>query len=309
LTSPTVSLPIELRQNATDANNAGTATIAAVYAQDQIALSDHVQAVLGLRFDSFNVDFHNNRTGANFTSHDGLLSPRAGLIYKPVAPVSIYASYSLAYVPRAGDQLSSLSLSNQALDPEEFRNYEVGAKWDVRQLALSVATYRLDRGNVAVADAIDPTRSILVDAQRTTGVEAGIDGRVTRRWTMAGGYAFQRGEITRSISATAQAGAVLAQVPRHALSLWNKYDVTDKVGAGVGVIYRGDIFAATDNAVTLPAFTRVDGALFWNASTKLRAQLNVENLFDVRYFASAHNNSNILPGAPRAIKVSVTTRF
>ncbi len=309
LTNPTIALPVEFRQNATDAANSGAATIAAVYAQDQIALSEHVQAVVGLRFDSFSVDFRNLRSGASFTSHDGLVSPRAGLIYKPVAPVSIYASYGLAYVPRAGDQLSSLSLSNQALDPEEFRNYEVGAKWDIRELALSVATYRLDRGNVAVADPADPARSILVDAQRTTGVEAGIDGRVTTRWTMTGGYAFQQGRITRSISATAQAGARPAQLPRHSLSLWNRYDVAATIGAGVGVIYRGDSFAATDNLVTLPAFTRVDGALFWKATTRLLAQVNVENLFDAGYFVSAHSNNNILPGSPRAVKFAVTARF
>lgn len=309
LSNPTVSLPLEFRQNGTDADNSGTATIAAVYAQDQIALSDHLQAVIGLRFDSFNVDFRNNRSGAAFTSHDGLLSPRAGLILKPIAPMSIYASYSLSYVPRAGDQLSSLSLTNQALDPEEFRNYEAGAKWDLRALAFSVAAYRLDRGNVAVADPADATRLILVDAQRTKGIEAGVDGRVARWWTIAGGYAFQQGEITRSISATAQAGSVLAQVPRHSLSLWNKYDLPARLGAGVGVIYRGRIFAATDNLVTLPAFTRVDGALFWSATAKLRAQLNIENVLNERYFASAHNNSNILPGSPRAFKVSMTARF
>lgn len=309
LSHPLVGLPLEFRQNATDADNSGTATIAAVYAQDQIALSSHVQAVVGLRYDSFAVDFTNNRSGAIVTSRDGLLSPRAGLIFKPIAPVSIYASYSLAYVPRAGDQLSSLSLSNQALDPEEFRNYEVGAKWDVRSVALSIAAYRLDRGNVAVADPADATRSVLVDAQRMKGLEASVDGRLTPWWTIAGGYAFQHGEITRSISATAQAGASLAQVPRHSLSLWNKYDLPARLGAGIGLIHRGEMFAATDNRVTLASFTRVDGALFWTATAKLRAQINVENLFDERYFASAHNNSNILPGSPRAFKVSVTARF
>lgn len=309
LSNPVSSLPVEFRQNATDADNHGTATIAAVYAQDQITLSSHLQAVIGLRFDSFNVDFTNHRTGATFTSRDRLLSPRAGLIFKPVTPLSLYASYSLAYVPRAGDQLSSLSLTNQALDPEEFRNYEAGAKWDVKGLALTVAAYRLDRGNVAVTDPLDPTRSILVDAQRTTGVEAGIDGRVTRRWTLAGGYAFQDGTITRSISATVQAGARLAQVPRHSLSLWNKVDLTTKVSAGVGVIHRGALYVATDNLVTLPAYTRVDGALFWNATAKWRAQANVENLLNTRYFASAHSNHNILPGSPRALRLALTTRF
>ena len=104
-----------------------------------------------------------------------------------------------------------------------------------------------------------------------------------KAWSVTGGYAFQRGDITRSISATALAGAVLAQLPRHSFSLWNKVDVSDRLGAGVGVIYRGDIFTSTDNLVTLPAFTRVDGALFWNATRNVRAQLNVENMFDAAY--------------------------
>ena len=75
------------------------------------------------------------------------------------------------------------------------------------------------------------------------------------------------------------------------------------------MLHRGDIFAATDNLVTLPAFTRVDGALFWDATRSVRAQLNVENAFDTRYFASANGNNNILPGSPRAIRFAVTTTF
>jgi catecholate siderophore receptor len=309
LANPVTMLPVDFRQSATDADNAGTATIAAVYAQDQLTLSRHLQAVAGVRFDSFKVDFRNHRTGADFRSRDNLVSPRAGLIYKPIEPVSVYGSYSLSYVPRAGDQLSSLSLTNHALDPEEFRNYEIGAKWDVRSLALSIAAYRLDRGNVAVTDPADVTRSILVDAQRTTGVEAALDGRITKAWSVTGGYAFQRGEITRSISATALAGSWLAQVPRHSLSLWNKFDVSARFGAGAGVIYRSDIFTSTDNLVTLPAFTRVDSALFWNATRNVRAQLNVENVFNARYYASANGNNNIQPGSPRAIRFAVTTTF
>lgn len=309
LSSPVTSLPVEFRQSATDADNHGTALIAAVYAQDQIALSEHLQAVVGLRLDSFNVDFHNNRTGGWFTSHDRLLSPRAGVILKPMAPLSLYASYSVAYLPRAGDQLASLSLTNQSLDPEQFRNYEVGAKWDAGTTALTLATYRLDRGNVAVADPNDPTRSMLVDAQRSKGIEASIDGRVMTRWTIAGGYAFQDARITRSISSSTQAGAVLAQVPRHSFSLWNKFDLSRRVGSGVGVISHGDTFAATDNLVRLPAFTRIDAALFWKITRQVRAQVNVENLLDTRYYASAHNNTNILPGSPRAIRVAMTTGF
>jgi len=174
---------------------------------------------------------------------------------------------------------------------------------------VTAALYRLDRGNVAVPDPADPTRSILVDAQRTRGLELEMSGAVTRDWNLIAGYAYQNGTITRSISAGAQAGAVLAQVPDHSLSLWSKYDVSRRWSAALGVIRRSAMFAATDNTVVLPGFTRVDGALFFDVTEGLRAQVNVENLFDKAYYASAHSNTNITPGSPRAVKVSVTTRF
>ena len=263
-----------------------------------------------MRFDSFNADVTNNRTATDFSSDDGLLSPRLGLIFKPIQPLSLYGSYSLTYLPRAGEQLSSLSLTNQALDPEEFRNYEVGAKWDVvPSFSFTAALYRLDRGNVIVPDPNDPTTSILVDAQQTKGLELGLDGHVTPAWSVAGGYAYQDGEITRSISASAQAGAVLAQLPKHSVSLWNKYDVTSRFAAALGIIYRGDVFTSTDNLVVLPSWTRVDAALYYNVTPRVRAQANVENLFNENYYLNAHSNTNITPGSPRGLRVALTTRF
>jgi catecholate siderophore receptor len=305
-----VRVPVDFRQSATDADNHGVATVAAVYAQDQIELSSHFDAIVGVRYDDFQVDFTNDRTGARFSSVDHLVSPRAGLVFKPVEPVSLYASYSLAYVPRAGEQLGSLTLSNRALDPEQFRNYEVGAKWDATPgLALSAAVYRLDRTNVVVPDPADPTRSLLADGQRTKGLELGATGLLTRAWQVTAAYAFQDGVLTSTLSPTAPAGAVLAQLPRHTLSVWNRYDFTARWGGGLGIVYRGDMFTSTDNTVTLPSFVRADAAVFANLTEHLRAQLNLENVFDAHYYASAHNNFNITPGSPRAARLTLVTRF
>jgi catecholate siderophore receptor len=310
LLSPTVSSIMEFRQSATDADNHGVAIIAAVYAQDQVELSRHVQAVVGLRLDSFRVDFTNSRTGALFEGDDLLVSPRAGLIVKPVEPVSLYGSYSVSYLPRAGEQLTSLSLSTQSLDPEEFHNYEVGAKWEVvPSLAFTAAVYRLNRGNVVVPDPGDPTRSLLVDGARTNGLEVEINGSPAERWSIAGGYAYQDGKVLESLSASAPAGARLPQLPKHSFSLWNKVDVTERFGVGLGVIRRGDSLASTDNTVTLPGYVRVDTGVFLDVTRQLRLQANVENLFDEEYYPNAHNNNNITPGAPRLFRVSLITRF
>jgi catecholate siderophore receptor len=309
LDSPTISLPVQFRQSATDADNHGVATVAAVYLQDQLQLTSHWQAVAGLRLDAFDLDFTNNRSGVTLASRDRLLSPRLGVVYKPILPVSIYGSYTLTYIPRSGDQLSSLSLSNQALEPEQFRNYEAGVKWDVGQaVAVTGAVYRLDRGNVAIADPNDTTRSILVDAQRTVGLELEMNGTIGALGLSAG-YAWQDGEITRAISPSVPAGSVLAQLPKHSVSLWSKYAVTDRWAAALGVVHRSGMFAAADNAVTLPGFTRVDGGVFFDVNARLRAQVNVENLFDADYFASAHNNNNITPGGPRGVRFSLTARY
>jgi len=310
LGSPTTSLPVEFRAAASDADNHGVATVAAVYVQDQIALSRHVDVVAGVRYDRFNVDLLNNRTAAELTSHDNLVSPRVGLIVKPNPAVSLYTSSSRTYLPRAGEQLASLSPTNQALDPETFRNIEAGAKWELSPtLSMTAAVYRMDRGNVAVPDPVNPTLSLLVDAERTTGLELEASGRVTDRWSLHGGYAYQDAEVTRGLSASIVAGARLGQVPRHTFSLWNKYDVSRLLALGLGVISRGDAFVATDNTVVLPGATRVDAAVFSNVTPRVRLQANVENLFNKRYYWTAHNNNNILPGSPRGLRVGLTTNF
>ncbi len=310
LSAPTTNSPIEFRPSATDANNHGVTKVAALYLQDQIEFSPHWLAIIGVRHDNFRVDLRNNRTGAKLHSDDSLLSPRAGLIYKPADNVSVYASYSQTHQPRAGEQLASLTASNASLDPEKFRNREVGAKWDIRpELQASIAWYKLDRSNVAITDPTDATRSILVDGQTAKGVELGIAGRITDAWQLMGGYAYQTGEITTTQSAAARAGNRLAQLPKHSASLWNRYDFNKTVGVGLGIIHRGAIYANVDNTVTLPSFTRFDAAMYWTINPTAQLQLNVENLGDKDYWASAHSNTNISPGAPRSAWVSLNLQF
>ena len=144
---------------------------------------------------------------------------------------------------------------------------------------------------------------------RGTIVRADLAYGVTSRWSVISGYALQRGEILESLSATARAGAELAQVPRHSISIWNRYELTRKYGVGLGLIHRTSVFTSTDNTVTLPAFTRVDAGFFATLTGHIQAQINVENVMNTRYFASAHSNTNITPGSPRAVRMAISTRF
>jgi catecholate siderophore receptor len=40
--------------------------------------------------------------------------------------------------------------------------------------------------------------------------------------------------------------------------MWNRYDFTPFLGLGLGVIHRSSMYAALDNTVLLPGFTRMD---------------------------------------------------
>ena len=296
------------RPSAADADNHGVATVAAVYVQDQVELGRHLQAVLGVRFDRFDIEFHNNRTDETLDRRDDMVSPRAGLIVKPMEPVSLYGSYSVSYLPSSGDQFSSLDATTETLEPERFTSYEAGAKWDVRpDLALTAAVYRLDRTNTSAPDPNDATKIVQTGEQRTTGWELGAAGNVTEAWQVTAGFTQQRARITSRTSAAPE-GAVVPLVPRRTLSVWNRVQVLPSVGIGRGVLHQTKMYAAIDNTVTLPGFTRADGAVFVRITPALSAQVNVENLLDERYYPTSHGNNNILPGAPRTLRISLTTR-
>jgi len=304
--TPRATAPATFRQSATDADAQSVVGLAAVYAQDQLALGERWQAVAGVRFDRFDLRYDDRRSGRELRRRDEMFSPRAGLVFKPLEPLSLYGSYSISYLPSSGDQFSSLSTSTVTLEPERFTNRELGLKWEPRHdLSLTGAFYRLDRTNTSAPDPNDPALLVQTGRQRTTGYELGVSGNLTSAWQIAGGYAAQRATIV-SRTVASPAGATSPLVPHASLSLWNRYQLTRRFGAGVGVIHQGDMYAAINNEVTLPGFTRLDAAAYLRLSDDVRLQLNVENLLDERYYATSHGNNNIMPGASRTLRVSVT---
>jgi len=308
--NPTISTPpVTWRQSLTDANNHLVTDLAAVYVQDQVEFSKYVQAVGGLRFDSFDLKYHNNRNGDDLGRKDDLWSPRVGLILKPTPASSLYANYSVSYLPSSGDQFSSLTVITEQVKPEKFTNYELGAKWDINPtFSATAAVYRLDRTNTRATDPLDPTRIVQTGSTRTNGFEVGVGGAVTKQWSIAGGYAYQDAYIS-SATIAAPAGATVPQVPHHNFSFWNKYQLLPKLGVGLGVIYRSDMYAAIDNTVIVPGYTRLDAAVYYTVNPRLRLQANIENLLDQKYYINSDSNTNISPGSPLAVRVMMRASF
>ena len=175
ISDPTVDSNAIFAPLASDADNRVKATVAALYAQDQLRPADWLEIVAGLRFDSFKIDVDDLRAvgGGKFGRRDHLWSPRLGIVLKPTADLSFYASYSRSYLPQSGDQFSSLTDVTDGLKPERFDNYEVGAKWEILDgLLATAAIYQLDRTNTRATDPNDPSHTVLTGAQRSRGARA-----------------------------------------------------------------------------------------------------------------------------------------
>ena len=211
--------------------------------------------------------------------------------------------------PAPATSLGALAANTALLNPEKFTNKEVGVKWDILpRLQFTAAIYQLDRQNTRAADPARPSFFIATGASRARGFEARLSGYVTDSWQVQGGFAHTDAKFV-STTSTALAGNRLQLVPQNTFSLWNRYNFTQQIGAGFGAIHQSSAFAAVENAVRLPGFTRVDAAVFVQITERIKAQLNVEDIFNTRYYASVDGNNNITPGSPRAGRLTITGTF
>jgi catecholate siderophore receptor len=290
-------------------DNANALALFAVVAQDQVQLTERLTALAGLRWERYALAVDDRRAGSRDVDRtDAMLSPRIGLVWAAGPTLSFYGGWTTSALPQSGEQFSTLDLTRAGLEPERFENLEVGARWQATKgLLVSTALYRLDRTNTTAPGAL-PGTVVLTGAQRAEGLELSVQGEVTSRWRMIGALALQDARITATTSA-APAGRRAPLVPRTSVSLWNRMLLSPRVSAALGIVHQGDQYASITNAVTLPAYTRVDGGLFLTLTESLRVQFNAENLTGTRYWFSAHNDNNLSPGAPTLLRTSLTLRF
>ncbi len=276
-----------------------------VYAQDQLKLfDDRVQLIGGIRYDRFDLSVANRFTGTAVRRVDHLVSPRVGVVVRPVEALSLYASFGRSWLPQSGDQFGSLDATLANLEPERFDNREIGAKWTIAPgLEASGALFEVERSNSRAAGPT-PGSVVLTGRQRIRGGELALSGRIAPGASLHASYGYTDARVI----AGDNAGRRVAQVPEHTASLWGRAALSQRVSLGAGVIHQSESFTSISNAVVLPAYTRVDAAAFVSLTDRLELQLNIDNLFDVEHFPQAHSDNNITPGAPRAARITLRWR-
>jgi catecholate siderophore receptor len=311
---PTFFGPVSFIHQASDASSRSHLNVESAYVQDQIDVTRWLQVLAGVRYDRFDFTALDQNTSITRSRVDEKVSPRGAIIVKPVETVSVYGAYSVSYLPASGDQFTALNVGTVILEPQKFENKEVGVKWNINpRLLFSAAVYELIRTNVPLADPSGSGLFFPSGAHKIRGFEASLNGYVTPEWQSQLGYAYTDARITSTTSLSVTnpivAGNVVQLVPLHQFSWWNKYQFDPVWAAAVGVIYFSDTFAASDNIVKLPSWWRFDAAVYAKLNETWKFQVNVENIFDALYWASADGNNNLSPGQSRTVRLTAIANF
>ena len=275
-------------------------TIAA-YLFDTVHISDQLLLTGGLRWERYKSQFQGAPPAPHLGRTDDHMTWRAGLTYKPLPSLSLYAGAGTSVNPSIENMTQTTpSESLVSLKPEESRTFEFGAKWDGfdRKLLLTAAVFRTDKTN---ARTTEPGGSItfLDGKQRVDGFEIGATGRITERWQIIASYSYLDSEVRESLN-PAEIGRRLGNVPKHSGSLWMLYKLPVGVELGGGIRYASGRFNNfTDNRRHVGDYLITDATFGYDINEKMTLRLNAFNIFDERY-ADQLGGGHFVPGTGRS---------
>ncbi len=296
-----------------------------VFLLDTIKFSPKLEAMFGIRYDDYAIDLDRKAglasngtavTALHLQNDVNFFNYQASLIYKPVEAASIYASYSTSSNP-SGEQLdgngatyNGLAPTTQNLAPERNTSYELGGKLEVANgnLLITAALFQTTKENAR--EQVTPGVFDLVGELRSRGFEAGVNGNVSPRLSLFGGYTYIDATIRKSVTPT-NIGARFPNIPKHAVSLLATYKLTDVFTLGGQAYYQSNLHGGLVAAgtSTVPGYWRFDAVARFRISSRAEARLNVLNIADKRYYEAIYTSASpftfVAPGRSANLTLSL----
>ncbi|ULA69533.1 MAG: Ferrichrome-iron receptor [Nitrospira sp.] len=286
--------------------------------QDQITLPYNIHLLGGVRYDT--VVGRNTELGLN-TSAESRLTPRGGILWRPMPWLSLYGSYTENF----GASNTLFNVDGNKLPPQKAQQWEAGVKtefWDGR-VRTTVAYFDLTKQGIGVPDPTNPLLSRAIGEAETRGVEFDITGEIVPGWQVIAAYTYMPfAKITKDVGFsglpgdTGNQGNRLFLAARDYGSFWSTYEFQNDelrgLKVGGGVIAVGERPGDPANTYQLPGFVTTNLMASYRmkvGGTPLTAQLNANNLLDQNYFAGTNGGNFITPGMPRFFMGSVRMEF
>lgn len=243
--------------------------------------------------------------------------PYAGITYDLNDNFSAYASFTEIYLP----QDDYRDRNDKPLEPDEGKNYEIGLKGEFfdGRLNSSLAYFEVHEKNRAVDDTdyIPNSHPGLDYASRgteakTKGYEAEISGELAPGWQLQAGY-------THKIMRDKQGEKLSTWEPEDQVNIYTSYKLTgplDKLTLGTGVRWQGTGWKLLNNYAkgTEENFSQdplwiVDAMARYQVTENVSATLNVNNIFDKKYYTNIGFYNSAYYGDPRNVMLSTRWNF
>lgn len=300
------------------------------YIATRLSLTDQLHAVIGSRYGSWegeNADYSYDkslqltRVETTRQQQSDVWTPYAGLLYDLTPEYTAYVSYTDIFKPQ-----SNRDSSRKYLDPVVGSNYEVGLKGSLLEERLNVATalFWSKQDNVAEVDNSVPPDPVTREkfyksggkGNKVSGFEAEVSGEILNGWNMTAGYTYTH-------SANGEQQRTNENQPLNMLRVSTAYRLPGEWQAltvGGAVNWQSRIFGdsnrpigrdaegefITENTrIHQGAYTVVKLMSRYAIDKNLSASLNVDNLFDKKYYENVGFYNGVYWGDPRTVTVSL----
>ncbi|ROL64240.1 TonB-dependent receptor [Pseudomonas chlororaphis] len=273
--------------------------------QDQIIFSDRLRGMLGARFEHFEQRIDDHVSGLPSRQTHDALTQRAGLLYQLTPQVGLFANASTSFKPNNG-----LDAESKTFKPEEGVGYEVGIKSELfdERLSSTLAAFHIEKENVLALDPATNSNRAMGKA-RSQGLDLQVTGQLTDAVRLIGAFAYIDAKVTEG-DRSIPAGSRILGVAKRSGSVLGVYEFQEGTlrGSDVGAAftYVGDRSGEAGGRFELPAYQTVDLLAHYKASEQVTLGLNLNNVFDEKYYERSYSNYWVNPGEPRNFTLSLT---
>lgn len=297
-------------------------TLSSAYVTGKLNLADPLKLILGLRMDWYN--FENTQKQGTWYRHtkygeQAHRTPYAALMYNLNDNYTVYTSYSSIFKPQY-----YLDVGGNVLSPVDGTNYEVGLKASFldERINAAVALFQTTQTNlpVSVKD-IAPCKVktncyLSVGEVDSKGIDIDINGEILPRLNVGFGYTYTKATVSKDNVNGLSGQPYASYSPQHQLRMSGMYHLRTlnqwRIGGNIDV--QSAITSAsqtgTATATKQKAYAVAGMVVGYRATENLDIQLNINNLFDRRYYQSVqyHAGGNYF-GAPRNFLLTAKMYF
>ncbi len=177
-------------------------------------------------------------------------------------------------------------------------------------MGLSLALFQTETDNARTTGATGLLE--YVGTRKIKGVEVGFNGKPLPFWSVFGGYTYMDSKISNAGAGNASNGQPFPNTPKHSFTGWSTFDIGERFQIGGGAIYNSKQYGSPASATitrSIPGYWRFDGTASAKINDRVSLRVNVQNIFDKRYYDRTYTTHFVNIAAGRSAFATLSLKY